>query len=127
MTTVRRFERARADLRVAEVVLEATTIRAPVAGVVGNRRVGVGEFVRAGSHLLAVVPLDRVWVVANFRETKLGRIRVGQPVTIEVDSFPGTRLSGTVSSRSPASGAEFSLLPPENAMPARAWRPPWIA
>ena len=88
---------------------------APVAGVVGNRAGGAGEYVRPGSLLMAIVPLDTVWVEANFKETQLARMRAGQPAEITVDAFPGVTLKGRVGGVSPASGAEFSLLPPENA------------
>jgi membrane fusion protein (multidrug efflux system) len=71
--------------------------------------------VQAGTQLMAVVPLDAVYVVANFKETQLTHVRNGQPVEVEIDSFHGTRLRGHVDSLSPASGLEFALLPPDNA------------
>lgn len=104
-----------AEVRLAQIDLDATIIRAPISGVVGNRRVRVGEYVRAGTRLLALVPLDDVWVVANYKETQLTNMRPGQPVMIEIDTFPDDPIVGTVDSFAPASGAEFSLLPPENA------------
>jgi membrane fusion protein, multidrug efflux system len=106
---------AEADLRLAKIDLEATTIRAPTSGVVGNRRVRAGEYVRPGTRLLALVPLSNVWVVANFKETQLTNMSPGNTVDVEIDAFPGISLQGEVDSFSPASGAEFSLLPPENA------------
>lgn len=106
---------AQAELALLEIDLEDTIIRAPLAGVVGNRAVRVGQLVEPGRFLLAVVPLDRVWVVANFKETQLKRMTPGQPVTIAVDTFPGATVRGRVESLSPASGAEFSLIPPQNA------------
>lgn len=106
---------AEASRRLAEVALDDTVIRAPVGGTVGNRHVHVGEFVRAGTQLFAIVPLEGVWVVANYKETQLARMRVGNPVDIRVDTFPGEVLHGHVDSLSPSSGAEFTLLPPDNA------------
>jgi membrane fusion protein, multidrug efflux system len=91
-----------------------TRIRAPIDGVVGDRTVRAGQFVKQGQQLLALVPID-MHVVANFKETQLGRIRPGQVVEIHVDAFPDHPVIGTVESFSPASGAMFSLLPPENA------------
>ncbi|HVJ43060.1 MAG TPA: HlyD family secretion protein [Dongiaceae bacterium] len=99
----------------AELNLSYTTITAPVDGTVGARSLRVGQYVQAGSQLMAVVPLHAVYVVANFKETQLTYVRSGQPVAVEVDSFPGVKLSGHVDSLAPASGLEFSLLPPDNA------------
>lgn len=104
-----------AEVRLAQIDLDATIMRAPTTGVVGNRRVRVGEYVRAGTKLLALVPLNDVWVVANYKETQITDMRPGQPATIWIDTFPDNPIEGTVDSFSPASGAEFSLLPPENA------------
>jgi membrane fusion protein, multidrug efflux system len=95
--------------------LSYTEISAPVDGTVGARSLRVGQFVQAGTQLMAVVPLDAVYVVANFKETQLTHVRNGQPVEIRVDSFHGTTLKGHVDSLSPASGLEFALLPPDNA------------
>lgn len=95
--------------------LEHTVIRAPRAGVIGNRGVRVGQYVGPGSHLMALVPLDDVWIDANFKETQIGALQPGQPVSVSVDAWPDVTLTGTVGSVAPASGAEFSLLPPENA------------
>jgi membrane fusion protein (multidrug efflux system) len=86
-----------------------------VAGVIAKKNVQIGQVVQAGRPLLAIVPLDNVWVEANFKETQLAHIRPGQTATVEVDAFPGLRLTGTVESISPGTGAVFSLLPPENA------------
>jgi len=109
------LEQARATLIVAETELEATTIRSPVDGVVGNRAVRDGQYVRPGQTLLAVVPLGEVWIDANFKETQIGRMTPGNRVEIKVDAFPGAVIGGRVDSFAPASGAKFSLLPPENA------------
>lgn len=96
--------------------LSFTTIRAPFDGVVGNRGgVQVGDYVTPGKRLMAIVPLDKVFVDANFKETQLPPIVAGQTATISVDSLDGEELKGTVQSVAPASGSQFSLLPPENA------------
>ncbi|HVI90485.1 MAG TPA: HlyD family secretion protein, partial [Dongiaceae bacterium] len=112
---VAQAERDRAIAHQAELNLSYTTITAPVDGTVGARSLRVGQYVQAGSQLMAVVPLHAVYVVANFKETQLTYVRQGQPVEVEVDSFPGVKLTGHVDSLSPASGLEFSLLPPDNA------------
>lgn len=106
---------ARAGLRLAEIALADTVIRAPVPGVIGNRHVQLGEYVRPGMNLLSIVPLHDVWVIANFKETQIARMRVGQAARIMVDGYPGIEIRGTVDSLAPASGAVFSLLPPDNA------------
>ncbi|NBJ09849.1 HlyD family secretion protein [Microvirga arsenatis] len=99
----------------AERDLSFTEIRAPVDGVIGNKAMEVGTFVQPGARLAALVPLASVRVDANFKETQLASLKVGQKVHIEVDAFPDAEVVGTVESVSPASGAVFSLLPPENA------------
>jgi membrane fusion protein (multidrug efflux system) len=99
----------------ARLNLSYTTIAAPLEGNVGARSLRVGQFVAAGTQLMAVVPLHATYVVANFKETQLTFVRGGQPVNIRVDGFPGVQLKGQVDSLSPASGLEFSLLPPDNA------------
>jgi membrane fusion protein, multidrug efflux system len=112
---VAQLDRARAVEQQAALNLSYTEITAPVDGTVGARSLRVGQYVQAGTQLMAVVPLDAVYVVANFKETQLTHVRNGQPVEIEIDSFHGTRLKGHVDSLSPASGLEFALLPPDNA------------
>ncbi len=109
------LERARAVAEQAALNLSYTTITAPVEGTVGARSLRVGQYVQAGTQLMAVVPLDAVYVVANFKETQLTHMRPGQPVELHVDSFRNTTLRGHVDSLSPASGLEFALLPPDNA------------
>jgi membrane fusion protein (multidrug efflux system) len=109
------LQNAEAALRLAEIALQDAVVRAPVAGVVGNREVQPGEFVRAGTHLMALVPTDGLWVEANFKETQIGAMQPGQPAEIAVDSFAGAVLCGSVKTLAPASGAEFALLPPDNA------------
>ena len=112
---VAQLDRARAIERQAALNLSYTQITAPVDGTVGARSLRVGQFVQAGTQLMAVVPLDAVYVIANFKETQLTHVRSGQPVDVRIDSFHGTRLKGHVDSLSPASGLEFALLPPDNA------------
>jgi membrane fusion protein (multidrug efflux system) len=108
-------ERAVAVQRQAELNLSYTAIAAPVDGTVGARSLRVGQYVNAGTALMAVVPLHAIYVVANYKETQLADVRPGQKVTIAVDGFPGKVLHGHVDSLSPASGLEFALLPPDNA------------
>ncbi|HEY6872542.1 MAG TPA: HlyD family secretion protein [Geobacteraceae bacterium] len=103
------------ELKLLLKELDDTVIRAPIAGVVGNRRVRVGQYVKPGTLLLAVIPRNDIWVEANFKEVQVTRMHQGQRVSIEVDTFPGRVLAGRIESLSPASGAEYSLIPPENA------------
>lgn len=106
---------ARASLDAAGVDLDSTVVRSPVDGVVGSRNVQAGRFVSAGTRMLDMVPVHRLWVEANLRETSLGRVAPGQRVRIFVDGFPDEQLGGVVESIAPGSGAAFSLLPPDNA------------
>lgn len=106
---------AEAALALARIDLENTVVRAPVSGVVGQRQVRVGQYAKPGAQLLALVPADELWVVANFKETQLSRMQIGQRVAVAVDSLGGQLLQAKVASMAPASGAEFSLLPPDNA------------
>jgi membrane fusion protein, multidrug efflux system len=106
---------ARANLAMAELNLEHTEVRAPIAGVVSKKSVELGHVVAVGQPLLAVVPLRDVWVIANFKETQLTRVRPGMPVRVEIDTFPDHVFTGTVESISAGTGSRFSLLPPENA------------
>jgi membrane fusion protein (multidrug efflux system) len=99
----------------AELNLTYTTIASPVDGVVGARTLRVGQYVQAGTQLMAVVPVSDAYIIANYKETQLADVRPGQPVDIEVDTFPGRALHGRVDSIAPASGQEFALLPPDNA------------
>ncbi|PDT28529.1 hemolysin D [Rhizobium sp. L9] len=99
----------------AELNLSYATITAPVDGTVGNRTLRVGQYVQAGTQLMSVVPTSAVYVIANYKETQLTDVRAGQPVDIEVDTFPGRIYRGHVDSLAPASGQEFALLPPDNA------------
>jgi membrane fusion protein (multidrug efflux system) len=111
----RGLDELKTALAKAERDLSFATIRAPVDGVFGNRAVQTGDFVQTGQRIATVVPLDDVFVDANFKETQLGKLAPGQPVTISVDAVPGNPIHGTVQSFSPASGSVFSLLPPDNA------------
>lgn len=104
-----------AALHQAELNLGYTTIIAPLDGTVGDRTLRVGQYVQAGTQLMAVAPLQAVYVVANYKETQLTDVHPGQPVTIDVDMFPDATVHGVVNSISPASGEEFALLPPDNA------------
>ncbi|HET7850150.1 MAG TPA: HlyD family secretion protein [Pseudolabrys sp.] len=99
----------------AERDLSFTQIRAPIDGVLGNRAMQVGDYVQPGTRLASLVPLDEVYIDANFKETQLARLRAGQPVSVSVDALPEKEITGEVASISPASGAVFSLLPPDNA------------
>jgi membrane fusion protein (multidrug efflux system) len=99
----------------AELNLSYTSITAPVDGVIGNRTLRIGQYVQAGTQLMAVVPLAGTYIVANFKETQLTDVKPGQKVEIEVDMFPGITVAGHVDSIAPASGQEFALLPPDNA------------
>ncbi|MBB2694140.1 UNVERIFIED_ORG: membrane fusion protein (multidrug efflux system) [Rhizobium esperanzae] len=108
-------DRAAAAAHQAELNLSYTDIVAAVDGTVGARSIRVGQYVTSGTQLMAVVPLHAVYVVANFKETQLTYVRPGQSVEIKIDSFPDMSIKGHVDSVSPASGLEFSLLPPDNA------------
>ncbi len=99
----------------AERDLSFTVIRAPVDGVFSNRAVQTGDYVQTGQRIASLVPLDDVYIDANFKETQLERLRPGQPVSISVDALPDHDIGGRVASISPASGSVFSLLPPDNA------------
>ncbi len=107
--------RAEAARRQAELNLSYGGITAPIDGTVAARTVRLGQYVQAGTQLMALVPLQKVYVVANFKETQLTDVRPGQPVRIHVDTFPGDDVRGRVETLAPASGMEFSLLPPDNA------------
>ncbi|MGC9972721.1 MAG: HlyD family secretion protein [Bryobacteraceae bacterium] len=99
----------------AELNLQYTRIMAPVSGVVSRKTVEVGQVIQPGQPLLAVVPLEDVWVTANFKETQLKQMRPGQPAAISVDAYGGREFRGHVDSMAAATGARFSVLPPENA------------
>ena len=104
-----------ASLDLARINLGYTRITAPADGEVGQRLVRPGQYVGVGTQVIAVVSLPNVWVVANYKETQLTNVKLGQPATVTVDTFPGVALRGHVDSLSPGSGSQFSLLPPDNA------------
>ena len=110
-----KLQQARANLRLAKNDLDNTVIRAPISGVAGNRAGQVGQYVKPGTELLSLVPLPRVYVTANFKETQLTQMRPGQRAEVSVDAYPDHPLAGRIDSFAPASGAQFSLLPPDNA------------
>jgi membrane fusion protein (multidrug efflux system) len=107
---------ANAAVAQAKLDLERTVIRAPVAGVVGARSVRPGQLVQPGVALMSVVPLGQAFIVANFKETQVSRIRIGQPVEIRADAFGKDKIVGKVDSFAPATGQEFALIPVENAV-----------
>jgi membrane fusion protein (multidrug efflux system) len=104
-----------AALQLAEINLGYTRITAPTDGFIGVRQVLPGQFIAAGSQVTTLAALPHVWVIANFKETQLTHVAPGDPATITVDTFPGHTLHGHVLAISPASGAEYALLPPDNA------------
>jgi membrane fusion protein, multidrug efflux system len=112
---IAKLQQARANLKLVQNDLDNTVIRAPISGIAGNRAGQLGQYVKPGTELLSVVPLPRVHVTANFKETQLTRMRPGQRVEVSVDAYPDHKLVGRIDSFAPASGAQFSLLPPDNA------------
>ncbi len=108
-------EAAQASLRQARLDMQDTIVRSALAGRVGDRTVRVGQYVQPGTRMLTVVPVQNTYLEANFKETQVGRMRVGQPVTLHVDALPGRDLHGVVDSFAPGTGSQFALLPPENA------------
>jgi membrane fusion protein, multidrug efflux system len=106
---------AQADRRTAELDLGYTRIRAPIDGYVGDRGAQIGAYTTIGTPLLAIVPAHGLWVDANFKEDQLADMRPGQPASIVADVLPGRTLTGRVLSMAPATGAVFSVIPPENA------------
>jgi len=110
-----RLQAAKAMRDQAALTLSYTRIVAPISGVVARRNVKPGQYVQAGQSMLAVVPLDDLYVTANLKETEIEHVRIGDEVKIDVDAYPGHHVHGKVESFSPATGASFSLLPPDNA------------
>ncbi|WP_375541806.1 HlyD family secretion protein [Paraburkholderia sp. CNPSo 3281] len=109
------LEAARANAAQSQLDLDNTVVKSALAGRVGDRTVRVGQYVQPGTRMLTVVPVQRTYLTANFKETQIGRMRAGQPVELHVDALPGHTLHGVVDSFSPGTGAQFALLPPENA------------
>jgi membrane fusion protein (multidrug efflux system) len=108
-------EAARSQLELARNNLGYTRITSPADGMVGQRQVRPGQFVNVGTQAVAVMPLPNIWVIANYKETQMTRLRVGQPASIRVDAFPDLHLRGRVQSWSPGTGSTFALLAPDNA------------
>jgi membrane fusion protein (multidrug efflux system) len=106
---------AQAARDLAQIDLDSTVVRAPIDGVIGNRQVRIGRLVAPGASLLDIVPVDDLWVVANFKETQLAHILPGQPVRITIDGYPDETFEGVVDSFAPGSGSAFALLPTDNA------------
>jgi len=106
---------ARSDVAQAELNLERTQVRAPISGFIGQRAARNGQFVQVGAYLLSLVPDQDIWIQANFKETQIGHMHAGQKAELRFDSFPDTPIEGHVDSLFAASGAQFSLLPPDNA------------
>jgi len=112
---LRALDELKTALARTERDLSFTLVRAPIDGVIGNRAGQTGNYVQPGQRLASLVPLDEVFIDANFKETQLARLRPGQQVDLSIDALPGDTVHGVIESISPASGSEFSLLPPENA------------
>ncbi|GAB3250246.1 HlyD family secretion protein [Chitinimonas naiadis] len=110
-----KVDSVRAQRDLAAIQYKDTQVLAPMAGVTSKKSVEVGQLVQPGQTLLYLVPLNDVWVTANLKETEVGDVRVGQTVEVEVDAYPGKTFTGKVDSFSPATGAKFALLPPDNA------------
>jgi membrane fusion protein (multidrug efflux system) len=109
-----RLQEARANLQLAQNDLDNTVILAPVSGIAGNRAGQVGQYVKAGTQLLSLVPLSHVYVTANFKETQLTHMRSGQLAEVSVDAYPDMTPKGRIESFVPGSGTQFSLVPPDN-------------
>jgi membrane fusion protein (multidrug efflux system) len=114
-TALARAEQAQAALAQAELNLQYTEVKAPIDGIVSERKVELGEYVQIGQPLLALVPLHNVWVTANYKESQLKNMSQGQKAIVTVDAYGGREYEGHVDSIAAATGAKFSLLPPENA------------
>jgi membrane fusion protein, multidrug efflux system len=110
-----RVDSAEAALLSAKFALADTAVWAPIDGIVANRKVRVGEYVAAGAPMLSIVPIKNLWVEANYRETQIGRMKIGGPVRIDIDTYPRRPICGYVEAVLPAAGAEFALIPPDNA------------
>jgi membrane fusion protein (multidrug efflux system) len=106
---------ARATLEQAELNLQYARLQAPIGGIVSRKGINAGQVVQPGQPLIAIVQVDDVWVTVNFKETQLKNVRAGQRATVKVDAYGGRQYTGRVDSIAGATGARFSLLPPENA------------
>jgi membrane fusion protein (multidrug efflux system) len=114
-SSLARVQQAQAAVGRAELDLEHATVKAPVKGVVSRKSAEPGQVIQPGQPLMTLIPLEQVWITANFKETQLADMRVGQRVTIEVDAYGGREFAGKIDSIAAATGSRFSLLPPENA------------
>jgi membrane fusion protein, multidrug efflux system len=114
-STAARVKQAQAAVGRAELDLEYATVKAPVKGIVSRKSAEPGQVIQPGQPLMTIIPLEQVWITANFKETQLADMRVGQRVTIDVDAYGGREFTGRVESIAAATGSRFSLLPPENA------------
>jgi membrane fusion protein (multidrug efflux system) len=112
---VAQVEQARAQLRQAQSDHQDVVVRSSIAGRIGDKSVRVGQYVQPATRLMSVVPVDQLYLVANFKETQIGLMRIGQPADIHVDALPDMVLHGEVQSFAPGTGAQFALLPPQNA------------
>ena len=110
-----RVKQLAAAVRQAELSLEYATVKAPVKGIVSRKTIEPGQVIQPGQPLMSIIPLDRVWITANFKETQLEDMRAGQRAAVDVDAYGGKDFNGKVESIAAATGARFSLLPPENA------------
>jgi membrane fusion protein (multidrug efflux system) len=110
-----KIEQAQPSLTLAEIDLRRTLIKAPMTGQIAKKSVDPGKYVQPGQPVLSLVDVKNTWIVANFKETQVRKMEVGQPVDIEVDAYPGMTFKGRVNSFQPGTGAVFALLPPENA------------
>jgi membrane fusion protein, multidrug efflux system len=106
---------AEANLLSSKFALNDSEIWSPIDGVVANRKTRVGEYVTAGTRMLSIVPTSNLWIEANYRETQVGQMKVGDPVRVNLDTYPAKPLCGYVEAIAPASGSEFALIPPDNA------------
>ena len=113
--TLAQLEGARAAASTAKVNLDDTLVRASIDGRIGDDAARLGQFVEPGTRLMSIVPLRNIYLVANFKETQLRRMRIGQPVRVRIDALGDEQIEGHVESFSPGTGAQFALLPPENA------------
>jgi membrane fusion protein (multidrug efflux system) len=109
------LEAAAASAESARLDAEDTVVKSSIAGRVGDRTVRVGQYVQPGTRLMTIVPVQDIYLEANFKETQIGLMRAGQPATIHIDALSGADLHGTVASFAPGTGSEFALLPPQNA------------
>ncbi|MCS3467297.1 membrane fusion protein (multidrug efflux system) [Pseudomonas sp. JUb42] len=106
---------AKVDVAQAELNLARSEIRAPISGLIGQRAARTGQYIAAGAYLLSIVPDEDIWIQANFKETQIGHMQIGQSAELIFDAYSDTPIKGRIDSLFAASGAQFSLLPPDNA------------